>query len=328
MIGVDGHLKLTDFGLSKQLEDSGTLQGAHTHNARRLVWALRTLNATDRCALCVCAIGTLDGKKSTTTKTICGTPEYIAPEVLQGRAYNSSIDWWTYGCLVYEMVHGSAPFRSLDMGSLVQLITKCKINFKGEFCSSTLEDLLRKVMRVDADERLGAPQSGGASAVKAHSFFGEVDWEALMRKEVPAPCALSEMESKGGGSGRWGAGSGNNSSGSEDGSGGTASQGGSSSKIHRVAKLQKEFATWSGGDHHEEEHAASFTNNSMNNRASVAGSGGGSVLQASGALAIADRARSPAEMSGGSGAGNSQVKWRAGRRRWRAVSDGGCGDGE
>ena len=90
MIGVDGHLKLTDFGLSKQLEET---------------------SGVDR-----------DPAKRATTKTICGTPEYIAPEVLQGKPYHQAIDWWTYGCLVYEMVHGQVrllpPHRLVSVRSM------------------------------------------------------------------------------------------------------------------------------------------------------------------------------------------------------------------
>jgi serine/threonine protein kinase len=146
MIGVDGHLKLTDFGLSKQLEDEdGGVMLSHA-------------------------------------KTICGTPEYIAPEVLQGKPYSSAIDWWAYGCLVYEMVHGAAPFVSLDMGSLVQLITRCKIKFRAEFCSGVLESLLRKFITNNAESRLGAD----FSAIAAHAFFAGLDWDALKRKEVRA----------------------------------------------------------------------------------------------------------------------------------------------
>ena len=152
MIGVDGHLKLTDFGLSKRLRDEAT--GSVLGDAG-LAMGLGEAGG-----------GSADSGK-TRTRTICGTPEYIAPEVLQGKPYHSSIDWWTYGCLVYEMVHGGAPFRSLDMGSLVQLITRCRIKFKPEFCSPVLEDMLRKLIKVDADSRLGAPPRG-ADSVKEH----------------------------------------------------------------------------------------------------------------------------------------------------------------
>lgn len=83
MVGIDGHLKLTDFGMSKRLEGIQVEAGSQ----RR--------------------VG-IEG-------TICGTPEYIAPEVLQGKPYSSAIDWWTLGCLVYEMIIGKPPFRSADV---------------------------------------------------------------------------------------------------------------------------------------------------------------------------------------------------------------------
>ena len=145
--------------------------------------------------------------------------EYIAREVLQGKPYDKSIDWslflalclpqrppypspyasphappyprWTYGCLVYEMVHGSPPFRSLDMSHLVHLIMKCRLSFKPELCSPTLEKMLRGVMLVDGDARLTSDQ------LKAEPFFEATSWEALLRKEVPAPCVFSEIGSEG-----------------------------------------------------------------------------------------------------------------------------------
>ena len=145
MIGVDGHLKLTDFGLSKQLRDE----------------------ATGPLATQLASSAGESGLSKARTRTICGTPEYIAPEVLQGKPYHSSIDWWTYGCLVFEMIHGRAPFCSLDMGSLVQLITRCRIKISPDLCSKTLESLLRQLITVDPEARLGAPPQG-AAAVKSH----------------------------------------------------------------------------------------------------------------------------------------------------------------
>ena len=197
MIGVDGHLKLTDFGLSKQLEEESPGSG----------------------------------EKRSTTRTICGTPEYIAPEVLQGKPYNQTIDWWTYGCLVYEMVHGRAPFRSLDMGSLVQLITRGKVSFDAEMCSKTLETMLRKFLVVDADSRLGSTKTGSGNTVREDPFFASMDWDALMLKEVPAPCALSEMF-------------------------GDEGAKKSMPRAKRESRLQAEFQTWSGKDDTEDEELA------------------------------------------------------------------------
>ena len=81
MIGVDGHLKLTDFGLSKQLDEDKEEGGEKTARG--------------------------------TTKTICGTPEYIAPEVLMGKAYNQTFDWWTFGCVAGVRAAASVPLPPL-----------------------------------------------------------------------------------------------------------------------------------------------------------------------------------------------------------------------
>lgn len=129
-----------------------------------------------------------------------------------------------------------APFRSLDMGSLVMLITKCKVAFKPEFCSPTLEAMLRGFLVVDADARLGSPVTmGGMRGIKNQPFFEALDWEALMRKEVAAPCALSEMFA-------------------DD---GTAPNG-ATTRMKRESRLQREFETWSGHDIEEEEEEMSM----------------------------------------------------------------------
>jgi serine/threonine protein kinase len=63
-------------------------------------------------------------------------------------------------CVLYEMVHGKRPFRSVDMGSLINMIKKCKITFDDECCSATLQDLLHKLMTVDPSARLGSANLG------------------------------------------------------------------------------------------------------------------------------------------------------------------------
>ena len=205
MIGIDGHLKLTDFGLSKQMETT-PMDTKPAETSSPSPYAARRKAA------------------SFTTQTICGTPEYIAPEVLQGKAYGVAIDWWAYGCLVYEMVHGFGAFVCADMGTLVQQIIRCKLTFRDDLCSATLQDHLRSVLRREPKARLGdsrgvrtistpappeaameavmegtaglrsptLPPSANA-AVRDHEFFTGMDWEALMRKEFLAPCALAEM---------------------------------------------------------------------------------------------------------------------------------------
>ena len=154
---------------------------------------------------------------------------YIAPEILNELAYNSAIDWWTFGCLVYEMVHGKRPFRSLDMSQLLNMIKRAKVHFRPDLCSEVLEDLLRQLITVDGDARLGSPTMGGAAKLKEHAFFREVDWDALLRKEVAAPCALSEMFSE------------------------SSLPPRATTRELREDRLQTEFTTFTAGDDAEEE---------------------------------------------------------------------------
>ena len=96
-------------------------------------------------------------------------------QVLQGKPYDSSIDWWTLGCLVYEMLVGCSPFRSADMAILVQQIIKCRYKLPAHVPTQA-SSLIRQLLTADPTSRLGAPPDG-AAALKRHVFFAELDWE-------------------------------------------------------------------------------------------------------------------------------------------------------
>ena len=94
------------------------------------------------------------------TYTICGTPMYIAPEVLQGKQYDRGVDWWALGCLVYEMLIGHSPFKSHDMSQVCTLIVSGDVPESLQGCKIMALDIGAVVagakMRGDFEERLKA----------------------------------------------------------------------------------------------------------------------------------------------------------------------------
>ncbi|KAK4223716.1 hypothetical protein QBC38DRAFT_512226 [Podospora fimiseda] len=137
-----GHVKITDFGFAKRVEDK--------------------------------------------TWTLCGTPDYLAPEVVNNKGYNKSVDWWSLGILIYEMLCGYTPFW--DSGSPLKIyenILRGRVKYPA-YINTEAQDLLERLITADLSKRLGNLY-GGSKDVKDHPWFSEVTWDRLARKDIDAP---------------------------------------------------------------------------------------------------------------------------------------------
>jgi serine/threonine protein kinase len=119
------------------------------------------------------------------TYTLCGTPEYIAPEVLLNKGHGKGVDWWTLGILLYEMMAGQPPFVDDDPMGIYQQILAGKVTFPRHF-DRNAKSLIKKLLVADLTKRYGCLK-GGAEDVKKHKWFQGFDWEALVKREMTAP---------------------------------------------------------------------------------------------------------------------------------------------
>ena len=144
MVDKNGHIKLTDFGLSKMVK-----------------------------------------KTKEKAFTICGTPQYLAPEVLSDDGYDNSVDWWSLGCVMYEMLTGTAPFK-IPRGSYLSAdLYKKKVNIP-DYITPEAKDLIKQLLVPNPKKRLGYG-TDGAKKIKEHQYFKDIDWDDAWNQKLTPP---------------------------------------------------------------------------------------------------------------------------------------------
>jgi RAC serine/threonine-protein kinase len=145
LLDAKGHVRLTDFGLSKEGINNS----------------------------------------SSGATSFCGTPEYLAPEILNRQGHGRAVDWWSLGALLYEMLTGLPPFYCRDREKLFEKIRKSELNYP-RYLSSNAQKLLRGLLTRDPNKRLGSG-AGDANDIKSDPFFGDINWESLTKGDLPPP---------------------------------------------------------------------------------------------------------------------------------------------
>lgn len=128
------------------------------------------------------------------TFTTCGTPTYMAPEIISGVGHTRAVDWWSFGCLLFELMSGYSPFESeltMDIYSKVfQGIDH--VQFPESF-AGPVQDLIKSVLQHDAIDRLPM-RPGGTKNVQNHAWFAGLDWDAMRSASLQAPYLPPEVQ--------------------------------------------------------------------------------------------------------------------------------------
>ncbi|EAY89896.1 hypothetical protein OsI_11445 [Oryza sativa Indica Group] len=120
--------------------------------------------------------------ENTRSNSMCGTVEYMAPEIVQGRGHDKAADWWSVGILLFEMLTGKPPFVGGNRDKVQQKIVKEKIKLPA-YLSSEVHSLLKGLLHKEAGRRLGCGP-GGSNEIKNHKWFKSVNWKKLDSRQI------------------------------------------------------------------------------------------------------------------------------------------------
>ncbi|XP_052205816.1 probable serine/threonine protein kinase IRE [Diospyros lotus] len=174
LIGPDGHIKLTDFGLSKVglINSTDDLSGPPV-SSTTLLGNDEPKNAPKPSTK----------REQRQKKSVVGTPDYLAPEILLGMGHGATADWWSVGVILFELLVGIPPFNAEHPQQIFDNIMNRDIPWPRvpEEMSWEAYDLIDKLLLENSVQRLGAT---GAGEVKHHSFFKNINWDTLARQKA------------------------------------------------------------------------------------------------------------------------------------------------
>ncbi|XP_009408996.2 probable serine/threonine protein kinase IREH1 [Musa acuminata AAA Group] len=175
LIAHDGHIKLTDFGLSKVglINSTDDLSGPAVSGTSLFGEEEPQISSSEQ----------LNQRECRKKRSAVGTPDYLAPEILLGTGHGASADWWSVGVILFELIVGIPPFNAEHPQKIFDNILNRKIPWPGvpEEMSFDAQDLIDKLLTEDPHQRLGAK---GASEVKQHVFFKDINWDTLARQKA------------------------------------------------------------------------------------------------------------------------------------------------
>ncbi len=117
--------------------------------------------------------------------SFCGTPEYLAPEIIENKGHGKAVDWWSLGAITFEMLTGLPPFYSRDRDKLFKNIKTGFVKFP-PFVSNEAIDFVQSLFVKNPEKRLGSGLSG-LKDLKAHPFFKGLEWDSILNKKIKPP---------------------------------------------------------------------------------------------------------------------------------------------
>lgn len=165
LISEDGHLKLTDFGHAKYLMN---------HNYYKSLSKVAQSNQEN--------INSMKFNSMRRSGSLCGTYEFLAPEMIDQKGYNFAIDWWAFGILAYRLICGTLPFKNLNLERLFQMITDAPLKFYDQISPDEC-NFIERLLEKDPHKRLGCNSEIGEKEIFEHPYFKNINWDMVNKKQ-------------------------------------------------------------------------------------------------------------------------------------------------